>query len=116
MFSQPKQQGCQLHFPGSMGTFNIKQLFLSEDQKGRTHLGFSKEELQVSATQNAVVLHIAGNVHSAGTVHGAMDLHIVVDGVQVFLFILKQKQRKRQLLKFKEQLFNKDGQLQKSQN
>lgn len=58
-----------------------------------THLGFSEEELQVSATQNAVVLHVAGNVHSAGAVHGAVHLHVVVDGVQVFLFILKQKQR-----------------------
>lgn len=47
----------------------------------RTHLGFSEEKLQVSATQNAVVLHIAGNVHSAGAVHGAVDLHVVVYGV-----------------------------------
>lgn len=47
----------------------------------RTHLGFSEQELQVSATQNAVVLHIAGNVHSAGPVHGAVDLHVVVYGV-----------------------------------
>lgn len=47
----------------------------------RTHLGFSEEKLQVSATQNAVVLHIAGNVHSAGPVHGAVDLHVVVYGV-----------------------------------
>lgn len=58
-----------------------------------THLGFSEEELQVSAAQNAVVLHVAGNVHSAAAVHGAVHLHVVVDGVQVFLFILKQKQR-----------------------
>lgn len=28
-FSQLKQHGCQLHFPGSMCTFNIKRLFLS---------------------------------------------------------------------------------------
>lgn len=58
----------------------------------RTHPGFPEEELQVSATQDAVVLHIAGNVHGAGPVHGAVDLHIVVDGVQVFLFLLEQRQ------------------------
>lgn len=55
------------------------------------HLGLPEEELKVSATQNAVVLHIAGNVHGAGPVHGAVDLHVVVDGVQVFLFFLKPK-------------------------
>lgn len=77
---------------------------------GRTRLGFSEEELQVSATQNAMVLHIAGNVHSAGTVHSAVDLHVVVDGVQVFLFILKQKHKQRLLWKFKELIFNKNKQ------
>lgn len=71
------------------------------------HLGFSEEELQVSAAQNAVVLYVAGNVHSAGAVHGAVHLHVVMDGVQVFLFILKQKQR----LSLK---FNKDGQIVKN--
>lgn len=62
------------------------------------HLGLPEEELQVSAAQNAVVLHIAGNVHGAGPVHGAVDLHVVVDGVQVFLFILKTE-TKREFMK-----------------
>lgn len=71
----------------SIYTFNIKCWSSTEnaastlEQMCRTHLGFSEEELQVSATQNAVVLHIAGNVHSAGPVHGAVDLHVVVYGV-----------------------------------
>lgn len=92
-------------FPSWGLTFNLNWGFLSgggatgsvdlpdPPHHSQTHLGFSEEELQVSATQNAVVLHVAGNVHSAGAVHGAVHLHVVVDGVQVFLFILKQKQR-----------------------
>lgn len=59
----------------------LDEQIISVKHLQRTHLGFSEEELQVSATQNAVVLHIAGNVHSAGPVHGAVDLHVVVYGV-----------------------------------
>lgn len=58
-----------------------------------TDLGFSEEELQVPAAQDAVVLDIAGQVHSAGAVHGAVDLHVAVDGVQVLLFVLQQTGR-----------------------
>lgn len=53
-----------------------------------THLGFSEEELQVSAAQDAVVLHVAWKVHGAGAVHGAVNLHVAVDDVEVFLLIL----------------------------
>lgn len=53
-----------------------------------THLGFSEEELKVSATQDAVVLHVAREVHGAGAVHGAVHLHVAVDDVEVFLFVL----------------------------
>lgn len=55
--------------------------------------GFSEEELQVSTTEDAVVFDVAGNVHCAGSVHGAMDLHVVVDCIQVFLFVLEQTGR-----------------------
>lgn len=103
VFSQLKQQLNH----GSVCTFNIKRLHGVKRPAASTafqilrsfltgfsgHLGFSEEELQVSATQNAVVLHVAGNVHRAGAVHGAVHLHVVVDGVQVFLLILKRKQR-----------------------
>lgn len=58
-----------------------------------THLGLPEEELQVSATQDPVVLDVAGQVHGAGAVHGAMHLHVAVDDVQVFLLILGQTTR-----------------------
>ena len=57
---------------------------------GWTHLGLSEEELQVSAAQDAVVLDVAGEVHGAGAMHRAVHLHVAVDGVQVFLFVLEQ--------------------------
>lgn len=37
-----------------------------------------------------MVLDVAGEVHGAGAVHRAVDLHVTVDGVQVFLFVLEQ--------------------------
>jgi len=58
-----------------------------------SHLGFSEEDLQVPAAQDAVVLDVAREVHGAGAVHGAVDLHVAVDGVQVFLFVLEQRER-----------------------
>ena len=61
---------------------------------GRTHLGFPEKELQVPAAQDAVVLDVARQVHGAGAVHGAVNLHVAVDGVQVFLLILELKRKK----------------------
>lgn len=63
-----------------------------------THLGLSEEELQVSAAQDAVVPDVAREVQGAGAVHGAahgavdgaVDLHVAVDDVEVFLFVLEQ--------------------------
>lgn len=61
----------------------------------RTHLGFSEEELQVSAAQDAVVLDVAREVHGAGPVHSAVNLHVAVDNVKVFLLVLKQGEKKK---------------------
>lgn len=35
-----------------------------------------------------MVLHVAREVHGAGAVHGAVHLHVAVDDVEVFLFVL----------------------------
>lgn len=75
---------------------SLKGLFTT----GPTHLGFSEEELQVSAAQDAVVLDVAREVHGAGAVHGAMDLHVAVDGVKVLLFVLEQTRRQFVFLVF----------------
>lgn len=74
------------------------------------YLGFSKEELQVSTTEDAVVFDVAGNVHCAGSVHGAMDLHVVVDCLQVFHFVLEQTGRQLfpPIIPYYERSINKD--------
>ncbi len=77
------------HFYFPAGSFFQVRQFTA----ARTHLGFSEEELQVSAAQDAVVLDVAREVHGAGAVHGAVDLHVAVDDVKVFLFVLEQRER-----------------------
>lgn len=62
-----------------------------------THFGFSEEELQVSATQDAVVLNVAREVHSAGAMHSAVNLHVAVDNVKVFLLVLEQTGREKEI-------------------
>lgn len=37
-----------------------------------------------------MILDVAREVHCAGAVHRAVDLHVAVDNVQVFLFVLEQ--------------------------
>lgn len=65
----------------------------AQTKKKRADLCFPEEELQVSAAQDAVVLDVARKVHGAGPVHCAVDLHVAVDGVQVFLSVLEQTER-----------------------
>lgn len=59
-----------------------------------SHLGLPEEELQVTAAQDAVVSHVAGQVHSAGTVHSGVHLRVGVDDVKVGLLVLKHTVRK----------------------
>lgn len=61
-----------------------------------SHLGFSQEELKVSAAQDAVVLDVAGQVDCAGAVYRPVDLHVAVDDVQVLPLVLESKHRGRQ--------------------
>lgn len=95
--------GCGLRSSGSVRSFPIRPPSGIHFRQKRAfvslhfHLGFPQQELQVPAAQDAVVLHVAGQVHVAGAVHGAVNLHVAVDDVQVLLFVLEQAERKRPL-------------------
>lgn len=65
----------------------------SKKLRATPHLGFSQQELQVSAAQDAVVLDVAGQIDGAGTVHRPVDLRVAVDDVQVPLLTLQQRKR-----------------------
>lgn len=46
-----------------------------------SNLGLSQQELQVSSAQDAVVLHVAGQVDCAGAVDCAVNFHVGVNNV-----------------------------------
>lgn len=54
-----------------------------------TYLGLPQEELEVSAAEDAVVLHVIRQVDRTRTVDRAVHFHVGMNNVQVLLFVLK---------------------------
>lgn len=58
------------------------------------YLGLPQEELEVTAAEDAVVLHVIWQVDRAGPVDRTVHFHIRMNNVQVRLFVLEQRKRK----------------------